>query len=364
MSTAALTTEVQVDARTGNNVWCVSPNGVRADMVYFESRGFTGDGRFVVMRQQQGDTWNFVRYTLATGAQHMLATGVMGSVNTFTVAHDGHTGLFISDGELYSVDVVAGTPARAFADLRTRMTGTLIDTPVALDASDRFVALATARGEDMTLWRYDRHTDEVLQVLEVPGGFSHPLLCPTDPDLMTFVRNGNHCWNMDVPDEQRVRTWQVRVGATQAQPFIIPRRYRTVTHESWNPDGQRMYFFDKNWREWLPASICSVDRSGGDWQVHHTTYTYRLGHGVVSPCGRYFLSDCQERGHSPLILIDLRSSAWEILCWPDASQDGGHAAQAHVHPSFSADGRWIAFTSDREGYPRAYVLPLGDRLLS
>ncbi len=40
--------------------------------------------------------------------------------------------------------------------------------------------------------------------------------------------------------------------------------------------------------------------------------------------------------------------------------DGGHAKQAHVHPSFSPKGNYICYTSDRTGVPQVYVVPVGD----
>ena len=122
----------------------------------------------------------------------------------------------------------------------------------------------------------------------------------------------------------------------------------------------RMFFFDKNWREWKPAIIGSVNRDGGDWRAHFTSYTLNLGHGRSSSDGEFFIADCQKKHDSPLILIDLRTGANQILCWPDASNDGGHPASAHVHPSFSPKGNFITYTSDRSGTPQVYVLPVND----
>jgi Tol biopolymer transport system component len=134
-----------------------------------------------------------------------------------------------------------------------------------------------------------------------------------------------------------------------------------VTHESWAPDGERMWFFDKNAGEWLPVSICSVARDGSDWRCHFTSYHHRLGHGRLDVTGRIFISDCQQRHDSPLLQIDAASGAHQVLCWPDSSNDGGHDACAHVHPSISPSGRFACYTSDRSGAPQVHLVPLDQR---
>ena len=94
------------------------------------------------------------------------------------------------------------------------------------------------------------------------------------------------------------------------------------------------------------------------WPSHFETDQYRLGHGALSNDQRYFVSDVQNAHDSPLLLIDMQTGRHEILCWPDASNDGGHGACAHVHPSFSPTGRYVVFTSDRTGVAQVYVVPL------
>lgn len=85
------------------------------------------------------------------------------------------------------------------------------------------------------------------------------------------------------------------------------------------------------------------------------------GHSIsMHPDGRraFYITDCQKAHDSPLILIEMATGNHEVLCWPDASQEGGHAAVAHVHPSFSPRGNFIAYTSDKTHAPQVYVVPL------
>jgi len=94
--------------------------------------------------------------------------------------------------------------------------------------------------------------------------------------------------------------------------------------------------------------------------VHYENDSIKLGHGVSSRDGRWFVSDCQLPGKNELVLINLVSGEAEVLCWPTSSVDGGHDMRAHVHPSFSPKGNYICYTSDRTGESQVYVVPVGD----
>lgn len=107
-------------------------------------------------------------------------------------------------------------------------------------------------------------------------------------------------------------------------------------------------------------TICSINQKGENRQEYCTHDKLRLGHGVSSTDARWFVSDGQDPGHNPLILIELATGKAKTLCWPDASIEGGHRKQAHVHPSFSSSGNFICYTSDRTGTPQVYVVPVAD----
>ncbi len=100
-----------------------------------------------------------------------------------------------------------------------------------------------------------------------------------------------------------------------------------------------------------------MKRDGSDWRTHITS-DYMLGHSMITEDSRYIVSDVQKPKDNPLILVDMRSGAERILCWPDSTVTAGHPKGAHVHPSFSRSGRYIAYTSDRTGTAQVYVVPV------
>jgi Tol biopolymer transport system component len=163
---------------------------------------------------------------------------------------------------------------------------------------------------------------------------------------------------MSLPMDQRARTWIANMETGEMKQFLTcPYGFR-ATHESWSPNGERFFFFKKSVPGWMPVSIASISKEGDDWQEYYTNDTIRLGHGRASDDGKWFISDGQDPGYNPLVLLNLETGDTEFLCWADASIKEGHGAHAHVHPSFSSSGRFVTYTSDKTGTPQVYVVPL------
>lgn len=360
--TLAATSSIRsfADTRTGEEIWQITRSNRPSEAVYFEAQGFSGDERYLVFRTEMTGQSELARADLIDGSIEVLTRGSGCDGHSITVHPDGRRALYVSERALQSVDI-AGGASRVLFELDGRLPGSLRPYAVSTSADGTLAALVVAdakRAPHMTLLLVDLASGAHRVVMERPEGFSHPMICPADADLITFVPSGDACWRMDLPQEQRARTWIVHARDGRPRPYVTPALWRTITHESWSPDGRRYYFFDKNYREWTPVSIVSMNADGSDWRAHLTSYVHRLGHGRCSSDGRFFIADCQERGNSPLYLVDLVDDTARILCWPDASNDGGHAACAHVHPSFSPRGTYVVYTSDVSGVPQVYVVPL------
>lgn len=342
------------DARTGREVWQLTAHG-RSDTVYFESQAFNADESHLVLRSWRSGHPELYKLRLSDGTLTQITLGAGDVGSSVTVDPSGQWVWWISHDAVWRAHLETLEIEQVYQKAPDRA-GVLMPFPVCFSRDARRISLAIKHDGGADLLVLDTETRQGSDVLRWPTGFSHPLICPGDRDLITFVPDGAPCWNMDLPQAQRVRTWIADARTGQARPFITPQLYRTVTHESWTHDGERMFFFDKNWRVWTPVSICSVNREGTDWRVHFTSYEHQLGHGVCSPDGKHFLADCQKRHQSSLILIDLTTGRDEILCWPDASDDGGHPTSSHVHASWSRSGRHVVYTSDVTGLPQVYLL--------
>jgi len=193
----------------------------------------------------------------------------------------------------------------------------------------------------------------------VSGPLSHPLICPTNPDLITFVPGPDTQNDMSLPMEKRARTWILNLKSGEAKPFLMmPYGFR-ATHESWSADGRRFFFFKKSVPGWKPVSICSIDQDGSNWREYYRHDAIKLGHGISSQDGHWFLSDGQDPDKNPLILINLQTGEATFLCWPNASMKEEAGQHGHVHPTLSFSGRYACYTSDATGVPQVYVVPTG-----
>lgn len=345
------------DTKTGRMVWQITSANAVSEAPYFESQGFTADERYLVFRSEREGVSRLYRCELASGELQCLSPDEVGPYR-FSMHPDGRRCLYWTGTRLRSVDV-ATLACRTEAEVTAFTTAqdAFCAGGVAVPAASYRTATVVGNPAGVLMLAIDLDSGIVRPVLQWYA-FSHPLVCPGDPDLITFVPSDNACWKMEWPQHLRTRTWAVRVSDGIPRRFITPPPGRTVTHESWSPDGKRMIYFEKAGGAWTPVRIRSVSRQGDDVCTHFESDEYRLGHGVLSPDQRYFVSDVQNAHDSPLLLIDMRTGGHEILCWPDASNDRGHPACAHVHPSFSPRGRYVAFTSDKTGVPQVYIMPL------
>lgn len=344
---------------TGRQVWQVTSGTGPSVACYFEGQAFTGDEKYIVFSSSRSGEWALYRTDLSTGRVNRITPeGRKIAGDDYTVMPDGKRVCYLDGWVLYATDV------------EKRTEEVLFDYTGQLPAPPRFTGSFTGDGRYTmvfvtldtlaAIYRTDLRTGKVLEVhRRTEGRVSHPLLNPEDPDVITYVPGPDTQNDMTLPMEARARTWKVDLEAgTDRQFLTAPYGFR-ATHESWSHDGERFFFFRKSRPDWVPVAICSIDREGGDWQVHYVSDTIYLGHGTSSRDGRWFISDSQEPGRNELVLVDLESGRGEVLCYPDASTDGGHAEHAHVHPSFSPKGNYVCYTSDRTGVPQVYVVPLG-----
>ena len=363
--TAETTVEWQKDRDedTGYEVWQMSSSDAGTWAAHFESQGFSAEDRFVIFSSHRTGDWQLYRADLSTGEVLQLTDLESVEASNFTVHPNGVDVYFSFDGRLGRVDLLTG-----------QIHGLTYEVPVrfriVISNDGRHTVLSSYDGEQTTLHLVSLPDGEILAQLRWPPGrmldsglrwngrLSHPMINPGYPYLVSFVPSPDQQNDMSRPQALRARTWIWDARTGEVRPFLtVPPHFR-ATHETWSRSGDRFFFFQKTQPGWVPNHIASMDKSGDDWQIHHTDATLRLGHGAPSHDDQWFISDGQDPGRNPLRLIHLETGNWETLCWPDAAISPGHAAQSHVHPSFSASGDFVTYTSDRTGSPEVYVVPI------
>jgi Tol biopolymer transport system component len=343
------------DALTGREVWQITSHDSASEACYFEAQAFTADDQYMVFSSKRTGEWQFYRCNLETGALKQL-TSVPDLSLRYTMHPDGKRIFYIDGAALCAIDVY------------DQSTDTLIDlgesglerpqVANSFSADGRYALVNSRSDTGMSIYRADLHSGKMEHVLTWNGRYSHALINPAYPHLVTFVPYPDTQNDMSLPMEQRARTWITNMETGEVKQFLTcPYGFR-ATHESWSHDGERFFFYKKSVPGWMPVSIASISKEGDDWQEYYTNDTIRLGHGRASNDGKWFISDGQDPGYNPLILLNLETGEPEFLCWADASIREGHSAHAHVHPSFSSSGKFVTYTSDKTGIPQVYVVPL------
>lgn len=348
------------DSLTRHEVWQITAHDSASVAVYFERQAFTRDDNYVVFGSKRSGDWQIYRADLATGAIIPVSDKKGIHPYRFTIHPDGQHVWYIHDQMLFKCRVATLDEKMVF-DFREKFSRR-IDFSNSFTSDAKYTLITTPSDSGLSIYRVNLETGAIEHAVTwTTGSFSHPLICPTNPDLITFVPGPDTQNDMTLPMDQRARTWIVNMGTGKVKQFLtMPYGFR-ATHETWSWDGQRFFFFKKTEPGWIPVSICSIDQNGDNFREYYAHSEIRLGHGISTIDGKRFVTDGQDPHHNPLILINLDNGATTFLCWPNASITAGHGKFAHVHPSLSLSGRFVCYTSDCTGTPQVYVVPTGIR---
>ena len=345
------------DPVTGRPVWQITSHDSPSVAVYFERQPFTADDRYLVFGSKRSGTWQLYRADMRNGKIVRVSAKKDLSPYSFTIHPDGKSACYIHENILYKTDV-RKLKEKVWMDFNGKFS-----TPLRLSSSfsadARFTVMTTKTDSGVGIYRVDLEDGSLQGTLWKAGPLSHPLICPTNPDLITFVPGPDTQNDMTLPMEKRARTWILNLKNGETKPFLMmPYGFR-ATHESWSADGRRFFFYKKAVPGWKPVSICSIDQDGGNLREYYRHDSIKLGHGLSSQDGQWFLSDGQDPDKNPLILINLQTGEATFLCWPNASMNEEAGQHGHVHPTLSFSGRYACYTSDVTGVPQVYVAPTG-----
>ncbi len=344
------------DERTGRQVWQMTRGDAVSHSCYQEVEGFTEDEAYVLFSSNRTGSFQLYRACVQTGELAQLSDEEDYRNLSFGMARNSREAIFVAGWRMLAVDVATGE-TRLLADLEGKVPTQPSGAPVALSGTgDRCVVACPGGEEHATLAIVMFESGECHEVIQWKGRLSHPQICPSDPDLLTFDPAPDTQNDMSLPMEQRARTWMGNATTGETRPFLITPYGSRATHEYWDYEGRRLYFHRKSVPGWTPTTICSIDRNGEDWQDHVTSQDRKLGHSSIDRQSRFIVSDVQSSDENEVFRFDLETGGSEVLCWPDTSpiQD----QTIHVHPSISANANYVDFTSDRLGTPDLYIFPL------
>jgi oligogalacturonide lyase len=324
---------------------------------YFYSPAFSPDERHLAFGSDRSGAFQIWSLDLATGRERQLTDTPSTNTQSMSFGWSGPEIYFVRENRIWAVHP-ATAALRLVTDYR----------PLCAD-HDQHTRPVFPRDMSRLYFHYHRPDGApAIGCADPRGGpprelaafpelerIVHVLVHPFDPDFVTFdpFPDRQEAWTLG--PRERARCWRFDPRTAHTTPFLVAPPGPRATHEFWSPDGARLYHHRKTVPGWTPVSIASIARDGTDLRIHFTTTEWRLGHGNVSPDGRWLVTDAQDPGRNPLILVELATGQASIVAWPDAS---GAAHPRHVHPSFSPSGRWLVYTSDVSGDAHVCTLDL------
>lgn len=348
------------DEVTGATVWQMTDHPSVHHHLYFTNPSFTPDGGFLI----------FISYRL--GPPHLFSAEVLSGeirqltdlpdLNTFSgvPARDGRV-VFTAGEAVRAVEVgtgrqetLASFPGASLSNCHLSADGSMVATNVKRDGRNAITAVRVDGS--------GAHT-----IFETPGEVGHIQFSPRTDNTILYSGDVKH----------RVRL----VDFDGSNDRLLYRQLPTewITHESWLGSGDEVMFV--HW----PRAVRAIRRDGSGLR---TIVNFTGWHPCSWRDGSLIVSDT----HLPdigLQLIDPATGAHRPLCHPKSSNQGTQWAfdlpaeetpidrtvlreqpppstgpdlrestygpqWTHPHPSFSADGRWVAFTSDRTGWSQVY----------
>ncbi len=356
LKTLASEKKVVPDTITGREVWQMTSGEPKSVSCYQEVEAFTDDERFVVFSSDRSGTFQLYRAELESGEIAQLSEIDEFRSISFGMSRNGREAIYTAGWRVYAVDVASGDD-RVLLDFEGKIPSQPSGAPVALSGTGDRVVVAYRPDDASTILAIGiLDTGDFEEVCRWEGALSHAQICPGDGNLITFDPGPDTQNDMSLPQDKRARTWVCDASTGATRPFLVmPKGFR-ATHEYWDRNGDRLYFHKKSHGTWTPTTISSIDRSGKDWKDHYESQDRKLGHSSIDRDSKFLVSDVQSSEENEIYRIDLVTGKADLLCWPNTSpiQD----QTIHVHPSISAQGNFVDFTSDRKGSSDLYVYPL------
>jgi eukaryotic-like serine/threonine-protein kinase len=214
----------------------------------------------------------------------------------------------------------------------------LLDRPGMVSVSDTGVLVIRKFGQDLSrlVWR-DR-TGRELGVLGAPADYESVHLSPDDRFVAITRMDQN---------SGRSRIWIASLPDGKLEPLSDSIR---ATNPTWSVDGGTVYYND-NRRGMLMRR--RVSPRGAEEVVMETGMARRTHVDDISPDRRYAVAELiADYAHAETMWTELKDGSTSGPQWHSMDAPGKEG----MLPSFSPDGRWLAFSSNATGGSEIYVM--------
>lgn len=208
--------------------------------------------------------------------------------------------------------------------------------------------------------------------------FHFHILDTTTGDDRIILERDTICHPQFHPDDSRLLRyggpWQDRLWVIQRDGTgnrLVYERDRSrkewIVHETWRPGSREI--LTVSWRR----GMLGIDIDTGNARP---VCTFNAWHPMIDRSGTRMVADTRNpdiglqlfnprdgRGQPELLCASEATSAgahWDLGHCPydDGVKDVYAPQHTHPHPTFSPDGRWVVFASDRSGFAQLYEADL------
>jgi len=292
------------------------------------------DGKTLVVSDKgNGETASLFAIDVASGTRKNLTSPPSKSFGDSSpvFSPDGKRLLFVRSlgmgiQDIYSMSPSGGEPKQLTFDKR-RIYG------LAWNPADGRILFSSGRVGNARLWRLPADGGKPEHILGVGDAASFIALSPKGERLaFTRTATDTNIWQYDLKQE------------------IEPRRLIASTrHEQgpqYSPDGKRIVFASTRTGAW-EIYVCNADGTG---TLQLTTLNGKpAGSPQWSPDGKSIAFDARPDGNPDIYIIDLGGGSMKHVV-RDPAQD--------VAPSFSRDGKWLYYASNRSGRFELWKSPI------
>lgn len=349
--------KVLYDKKTGKEIWEIGFEGSDCVATYMYFQSFSSDERYIIFASNRTGKFELYRMEIETD-EIIQITENFGRCYNFT-CFNGEV-IFSDEEKLFGLNIES-LDKRIIIEKEKGWIN-IFGGPAISERNKKVACFYKDINGDIGIVYTDIESHEIKMTYRLPSEIkqvSHLIASPSEEFILTFNILPDKQDNFKLPPSERARSWKLDIEKKELEPFLIMEPGFRATHEYWgHGNNLRLYFHKKAVPNFTPVSIASIDINGSDYKEHFCSETRKLGHSSISYDNKFIVSDVQEPGENELYLINLETGKSEILCWPNSSCLPERNQLGHVHPSFSPTGKYIIFSSDRNGKTSIYILPL------
>ena len=242
---------------------------------------------------------------------------------------DGSTLAFVRSVVAGSVSDLYAVPVKGGKAKRLTYSNRAIAMQLTWTADGSEIVFCSDRGGVLTLWRVSASGGTARPIEGVGAGACSP----------SVSRKGNQLAYQQMLSRHGI--WRLKLNdAVRGVPSVQIVSAKGVNHRpDFSPDGKRIAF-ESDRLGYQDIWICDSDGSNCG-QV--TSLHGEAGAARWSPDGHHIAFEFRPKDHSEIFVVDVPGGSPRLLPTLPGSDNGG--------PSWSRDGKWIYFCSDKGGGP-------------